>query len=322
MNEAALLQHAVLRTLRRALNEHHLASSPLVVAVSGGRDSVALAGALALLQRRGEVGLLRIAHVHHGQRSASDEEAALVEALGAQLELPVGVIRLDARPGASPAALRQLRYNALVRVAESARADAVVTAHHADDQLETVLGALVRGAGPRGLAGMPPIRSLDGSEVLLARPLLQCTRDEVTACCQAMGLAWCDDPGNLDPATLRGRLRRDVLPVLESLRPAVAGRIAAMSPVQAAAATALGAALPPMPEQGWARASLARLPVAVIMATLHRHAEGLVGADALSTEALLSAAYAVCDAREHERLFELGGGVELLVQAGTVRFRN
>jgi tRNA(Ile)-lysidine synthase len=317
MNEAALLQHPVLRCLRRALPELSLQDGPLLLAVSGGRDSTAMAGAMALLQRRDGVGLLRIAHVHHHQREASDQEAALVERLGDRLSLPVEVLHLELPKGSTPAMLRDARYAALTKAANTCRADAVLTAHHAEDQLETMLLAMVRGCGPRGLAGMEALRPLDDG-LLLARPLLQTSRHELHDLCLQMDLPFCDDPCNEDPSTHRGRLRRDVLPVLEAMRPGVAVRAAAMAPVQAACAGAFAALLPQPDEGTWPREQLARLPHAIVLAALHAAAAQLVQVDALSAATLSEAAAAIGDAREHERLFEVGGGVSVVVDAKRV----
>ena len=317
MNETALLQHPVLRCLRRALAELSLLDGPLLLAVSGGRDSTAMAGAMALLQRRNELGLLRMAHVHHHQREASDLEAAQVEQLGNRLSLPVDVLHLDLGLAATPATLREARYGALTEAANASRADAVVTAHHAEDQLETMLLALARGSGPRGLAGMEAARSLDEG-LVLARPLLQVTRGDLTDLCGQMELPFCDDPGNEDPTTHRGRLRRDVLPALEALHPGVAARAAAMAPVHAASAGAFASLLPKPAHGAWSREQLARLPHAVVLAALHAAAVGLVVVDALSTSTLSEAASAVGDAYEHHRLFEVGGGVAVVVDAQRV----
>ena len=317
MNNTALLQHPVLRVLRAAITEQSIADGPLLLAVSGGRDSTALAGAMALLQQRDELGLLRIAHVHHGQRAESDDEAVQVERLGERLSLPVEVLRLKVERGASAAVLRDARYDALIKAASRCRADAVITAHHADDQLETILLALTRGAGPRGLAGMAAARHLSDG-IRLIRPLLHATRADLTDLCTQFDLPFCDDPGNVNVNTVRGRLRCDVLPVLEALRPGVAGRAAAMAPVQAAAATAFASLLPRAEHGVWDRGLLARLPQAIRLAALHAAASSKVHVDALSTASLVDAAVAIGDAREHQRTFELGGGLTAVIDANSV----
>ena len=321
MSDAHLLQHPVLRCLRRSLGALELEDGPLLLAVSGGRDSTAMAGAMALLQRRESVGLLRIAHVHHHQRPESDEEAALVVSLGKQLELPVEVLHLDVEVGASAAVLRDARHVALADEANRCRSDAVVMAHHADDQLETILLAITRGAGPNGLAGMCDMRELCNC-ARLARPLLQTTRAELTDLCGQLDLPYCDDPSNTNLDTLRGRLRRDVMGVLESMRPGVAGRAAAMAPVQRAAAGAFMAMLPVPVDNAWDRSGLAQLPHAIRLAALHNGASKFIAVDAMSTATVSEAADAIADAREHSRVFQVGGGLEVVIDAAIVRLRR
>ncbi len=321
MSDAHLLQHPVLRCLRRSLGQLRLEDGPLLLAVSGGRDSTAMAGALALLQRRESVGLLRIAHVHHHQRPESDEEAALVVALGRQLELPVEVLHLDVAGGASAAVLRDARHAALANEATRCSADAVVMAHHADDQLETILLAITRGAGPNGLAGMCDMRELCNG-VQLARPLLQTTRAELTDLCDQLDLPYCDDPSNTNVETLRGRLRRDVMSVLESMRPGVARRAAAMAPVQRAASGAFMAMLPVAVDSAWDRSRLAQLPHAIRLAALHNEASKLVAVDGLSTSTVSEAAEAIADARQHNRVFQVGGGLQVVVDAASVQLQT
>ncbi|MCH2136918.1 MAG: tRNA lysidine(34) synthetase TilS [Phycisphaerales bacterium] len=317
-SSAQLLQHPVLRSLRRALRDTQIESSPLLLALSGGPDSSALVGGMALLQRRGLAGLIRVAHVHHHQRPEADEEAALALQTAESLELPAQVLHLEAQPGATPAALRKQRYEALAIEAVRCNADAVLTGHHADDQLETVLLALVRGAGPNGLAGMPSSRTLR-DDVRLVRPLLAAPRSACVDLCDRLEIAYCQDPTNTDPTTARGRLRRDVLPVLEAMRPAIATRVAAIAPTVGAAATALSALLPRPSDGIWNRTQLARLPHAVTLAALHAAACELCEADSLSSPAISELADAVGDARMHQRVFEVGGGVEFVLEASTLR---
>ncbi len=206
--------------MARALRRLRLERRTLLVAVSGGIDSVALLHALQEIAERYAL-KLRIGHVNHGLRGAeADADQGAVEALAAALGLPAQVARVDpiARRSPGPSrdrpspeeAARELRYAALRRMAADAGADAVATAHTADDQAETVLLRLLRGTGPDGLGGMPE-RSADGR---IVRPLLQVTRAEVERFAAERGLSWREDTSNASPAFARNRLRRDWLPGL------------------------------------------------------------------------------------------------------------
>jgi tRNA(Ile)-lysidine synthase len=208
------------RELARALRRLRLEGRTLLVAVSGGIDSVALLHALQEIAERRELKLL-IGHVNHGLRGDDAEaDQRAVEALAADLGLLVRVARVDpaARRAPGPSrdrpspeeAARELRYAALRRMAQEAAADAVATAHSADDQAETVLLRLLRGTGPDGLGGIPE-RSPDGR---IVRPLLRVPRAEIARFAAERGLSWREDASNASPVFARNRLRRDWLPGL------------------------------------------------------------------------------------------------------------
>jgi tRNA(Ile)-lysidine synthetase-like protein len=197
----------------------------VVVALSGGLDSVCL---LHLL-RFGDFELeLHAAHYDHGMRPDSAGDAAWVRGLCAAWDVPLHTDRAAAPPRGEAAA-RDLRYAFLHDVAARTGADAIVTAHHADDQAETVLFRLARGTGLRGLAGIPPRRGL------LVRPLLPFTRVELQAHATRAGLRWREDRTNLDVRFARNRIRHVVLPALEAARPGAARRIARLARHAAAA---------------------------------------------------------------------------------------
>ena len=176
---------------------------PLFVAVSGGVDSTVLACALHQLGFRPTV-----VHVHHGLRAASDEEARQVEALASTLSLPFILIRLtlDPDPSGLAARARAARFAAF----ESLPAGDIALGHHLDDQAETVLDRLARGAGARGLGGIRPRRGR------FVRPLLFARRAELEVYAREAGLSWVEDPSN--HARSRGAFRREVLPALEAIR--------------------------------------------------------------------------------------------------------
>lgn len=206
--------------LRAAFRAHDLRppSGRLLVAVSGGLDSIVLLDALD--RARGKLGLeLAVAHVDHAIRSGSADDAAFVAEVAAARGLPFFGERLVA-PGRSEGALRKARYEALGRLLAASGCERVALGHTQTDQVETVLFRLLRGAGPRGAGAM---RFLDGARV---RPLLDVPRAHVLAWAREQGLAWREDPTNTDARFSRNRLRHELLPVLRALAPAGEGALA------------------------------------------------------------------------------------------------
>ena len=201
-------------------------SGSLVVAVSGGMDSVALLDALVHLRQRGKLPLnLVVAHLNHQLRGEeSDGDEAFVRRLAAERELPCLAERIAVADFAQTnklnleAAARRLRYDFLARAAEQTGAQFVCTAHTLDDQAETILMRLLRGTGAEGLAGIHPVRSL-GQSVKLIRPLLAVTRTEVAAYCQQHNLEFRHDSSNDSPEFTRNRVRHELLPMLASFNP-------------------------------------------------------------------------------------------------------
>lgn len=192
---------------------------PVAVAYSGGADSTALLHACA--QRwPGQVAAI---HVHHGLQAAADDFEAHCRATCVALNVPLAVVHVDARhqAGQSPEdAARRHRYAALAQHALSAFAQpmaSVALAQHADDQVETLLLALSRGAGVAGLAAMPAHWQRDGLD--WHRPLLAVSVADIRKWLAAQGIAWVDDPTNTDPAYTRNRIRAQLLPVLEEVFP-------------------------------------------------------------------------------------------------------
>jgi tRNA(Ile)-lysidine synthase len=199
--------------------------APLCVALSGGGDSTALLHALASMDAVRQAGL-RAVHVDHGLHPDSDSWAQRCRQLCAALDVPVSIhpVAVDSVGCGIEAAARQARYNALA--AELAPGERLLTAHHADDQAETVLLKLMRGAGPHGLAGMRALRPL-GSGVLW-RPLLTLPRTVLRDYLDAHGLAAIDDPANADPALARSYVRHTIVPALQRHWPR-AGRVLAQA---------------------------------------------------------------------------------------------
>jgi tRNA(Ile)-lysidine synthase len=216
MDSFVRLCDAAARCLSRY--ENLVAERTMLAAVSGGTDSTVLLFALARLRDEGRLpGPLRACHVDHGVRPDSRQNAQHVVDLCDRLDVPVTVHRLQfetERPGED--ALRQGRYRALQEVARTHGAGMLVTAHHADDNLETVLFRMLRGTGPRGLAGIPESRWLGRGDhsLLLVRPLLRTRRTTLAAVLQALGAAAYEDSSNRDLSYARNRIRHETMPQL------------------------------------------------------------------------------------------------------------
>jgi tRNA(Ile)-lysidine synthetase-like protein len=162
------------------------------------------------------------AHLHHGIRGAeADRDQAFCRQVAASLGIPYITRQVDvparaARTGRSVEwEARAARYEFLSEVMQEEHIPLLLTAHHADDQLETLLLRLLRGSGTRGLGGIPPVRRMAGG--LLIRPLLACTRSDILEACRRMGLAYVTDSTNLTDDCTRNRLRHRVVPLLEEL---------------------------------------------------------------------------------------------------------
>ena len=221
-------EQAVLGTIRA-----HGAIGPgdrVLVAVSGGADSTALLAVLdALVGCRMLDAALAVAHLNHGLRgAASDRDASFVGELAARFAVPCFVGRSEALSGVRAnreAAARAERHAFLRHTADGWGATRVALAHTRDDQAETVLLRLARGAGPASLGGMRVVRA-DG----VVRPLLEQARSACVAYLGARGLGWVEDESNADESIFRNRVRRRLLPLLEAeLRVDVRGRLARLA---------------------------------------------------------------------------------------------
>jgi len=212
----------MLAQLQNTIRKHRLLSfgEHVLVAVSGGADSVALLCALRDLSP--SLGLrLTVAHLNHRIRGrAADRDAAFVRRLARRLKAPVALGRTDVphlakREGLSlEMASRKARYDFLAAAARKVKAHVIATAHTADDQAETVLLKLIRGAGPKGLAGIPLEATLRKTRIV--RPLLEVSRDAIVAFLRERSESWREDETNRDESFQRNKVRHRILPLLES----------------------------------------------------------------------------------------------------------
>jgi tRNA(Ile)-lysidine synthase len=217
----------LLRPLKGALQAACAKARPLraAVALSGGADSAMLAVHAALVQRELPGLELHCFHIHHGLQQVADHWEGHVHRLAAGLRLPCHSLRVDVRRDSGKgveAAAREARYAGFRRLAEFTGVTHVLLAHHRNDQTETVLLRLLRGAGPMGLAAMAPDTERDGIRYL--RPWLDVDRAAITAAAaryaELTGWKAVDDPTNVEDVYTRGAVRRRLVPVLDERWPA------------------------------------------------------------------------------------------------------
>ena len=211
----------MIKRIEQSITKHRLLlpGDGVLVAVSGGADSVSLLCAMNRLSA--VLGItVAVGHLNHRIRGrASNADAAFVEKLARRLNLPyagaaVDVPKLAKHSGLSlEMAARKARYEFLAEAAHGLKASVIATAHTLDDQAETVLLKIARGAGPRGLSGIPRESFMDGMKVV--RPMLDVRRRDVEAFLKELDQDWREDKTNGDPAYLRNRVRHEVLPFLE-----------------------------------------------------------------------------------------------------------
>ncbi|HVE88487.1 MAG TPA: tRNA lysidine(34) synthetase TilS [Burkholderiaceae bacterium] len=229
---SASVSHAVSRVhdaaaktaepLKRQPQAPSRATATVALALSGGRDSMALLDLLARLAATRGTGVRRMIaiHVHHGLSRNADAWLAHCESECARFGVPLIArhVEVKRRGRGLEAAAREARYGALAEAAREARARIVMTAHHRDDRLETFLLQWMRGAGLDGLAAFPAARVFSG-DLQLLRPLLDVARADIERYVEMRALPYIEDDSNDDVSLLRNAVRRDVLPRLDALRP-------------------------------------------------------------------------------------------------------
>lgn len=203
------------------------------VALSGGADSVALLYRLMeWAHREAQPPAISAVHVHHGISDQADQWAALCAEHCQQLAVPCQLIKTDplsADASGLEATAREARYRVFEQLLEEG--ELLLMAHHLDDQVETVLFRLLRGAGPNGLRGIPRRRRLGSGQ--LVRPLLDVSRTDIVAWADARGLRYVDDPANADLRHDRNFLRHEVLPLIAGRWPGYRNTIARAAALQA-----------------------------------------------------------------------------------------
>lgn len=225
--------HPAVAAIRLAVRRE-LAGGPdrVLVACSGGADSLALLDATVFEARKLPTQVIAVVVDHGLQEGSTEHTARVVEQMAAMGVDETASIRVTVDPGPQgiEAGAREARYAALSQLAEHFGASYVLLGHTLDDQAETVLLGLTHGSGPRSLQGMRRGFYPDddpSSGPCFVRPLLDISREQTRAACQAEGIAWWEDPHNDDPRFVRSRIRHTVMPMLErELGPGIAAALA------------------------------------------------------------------------------------------------
>jgi tRNA(Ile)-lysidine synthase len=214
--------YEILKKIGQTISSHKMIDTGerIVVAVSGGADSVCLLDALYELKNEFEMDLV-VAHFDHGLRPGDDEEEtrfvkSLAQGYGLHFVTKSATGSLGSKHRFSEDRARRIRYGFFNQVLEETSSSKIAMGHHLDDQAETVLMRLIRGSGPSGLGGIPPVR--DGRVI---RPLIEVKRIEIEDYLEVRGLKYVTDPTNFDKNHFRNRVRMELLPLLEDYQPKV-----------------------------------------------------------------------------------------------------
>jgi tRNA(Ile)-lysidine synthase len=324
----------MLKQMREAIIRHRMLSAgdSVIVAVSGGPDSAALLHALHSLAPEFHL-TLHVFHMNHrlrGESSAGD--AGYVEALAHRLGLPcttvaLGEGELHSQAGSLQANARALRYAAIERLAERLKVNRVALGHNRDDQAETVLMRLLRGAGTKGLSGIPPVRT-DGA-LTYVRPLLEVPRRRIEQYCHDHELFPRHDESNLKPDYLRNRIRLELLPHLaQTYNPAIAANLAQTAEVireedrflEELALAALERSRAPGEKAGLVGSLLLNEPLSLARRAVRLAARAVAGPSYdLGLEAVTRVLEAAASEHGTKRI-DLPGGLQFTVEYGVCRF--
>ena len=318
-------RHPMTGSIAGILDRHDVSTSvePPVIAFSGGADSLCMLLVASAIRRRHSVAPPLAVHVDHGLRAGSEEDADFCECFCKLMDLPFQCARLDLDPDSGNVhdMARRARYEVLTEQARSSGSVHVLTGHHADDQLETMLMNISRGCLPSATAGMPQNRPLDDHGTMLLRPLLAVPRLGIEQFCTECEVSFRTDPSNSDPSSPRTRLRHEVLPVLEQLWPGAASRASMAAEglrvgerlFQQHVVRLFGSA----GARSWSRHVLAHSEIPVIIAGLLRSLRTTAQADPSRTR-LRDVAVAIRSDDRTPRQFPLGSGRTCIVTASRV----
>jgi tRNA(Ile)-lysidine synthetase-like protein len=306
----------------------------VLLAVSGGADSVAMSRAMAALAGQSSWQLeLHLAHIHHHLRPEADAEEQFVRDLAQSLATPVHVRHIH--PGQSDqnieAAARTDRYEQLEQIAAEIAADFLTTAHHADDQLETLLMRLIRGATERGLGGIVDRRPLAHHDGQLIRPMLYTDHASAVGFLESLGQAWCEDDSNQDTDRWRSDLRQHVLPALRRLRPDAAHKATEAAArfrsvaklIDTLAHDAAQCIVTDPAGDSLSRADARSMDPVILQSVIHQQCRRVgVGADRLASRTIEAIYDAATDRTGGSRRFDLAGGTWVEVTAERIIWRR
>ena len=308
--------YAVIHEQRRLIGENDLAAcgcnptDTVLVALSGGADSTALLLSMHQLQTEGKIRGLFAAHLNHGIRGENAlRDQRFCESLCERLSIPLATRTVDVPENAKEhgqsleQAAREARYAFLEQARLSFDASVIATAHHRDDQAETLLLNLIRGSGTTGLGGMKPRNGV------IIRPMLQVSRQEILAFLAQAGVTYCEDETNAEMTATRNRIRGELLPLLARMNPAIAQTLCRTAELLAADEAMLGQLADEAEQRialdrGLDKTLLATYPLPIRSRIVRKR---LLALDGNVTEADIRRVLALCTAKTGT-MIELSGG--------------